>query len=356
MTDQTIPHRDFYVYALFRSDGVTPFYIGKGRGSRINIHERTALRETSHKDRIIRAMLARDETVPTAKLLEHLTDDEAKQIERDLIQLIGRWPIGPLANLTSGGDGVTSLAPASRARKSAANVKAWMDPEVRRKRIEGIKRVWTEERREEHRQHQRTLATPEKRARISASCKRSWQTPEVKAKLDAANSSPECRKKKSNAMKASWKDEAQRAHRLASSKAAQSSPEYRAKRSRIGKQLWQNPDMRARIIATKKENYRRNPMTAEEAQRRAARIIAPEVLAKSQATNRRPEVRERRIAAQRAAFSTPEAKAKRSEISKKMWAAKKAHQYADPSLKDTGLKPYPNTPQSPPQPAPKLPP
>jgi hypothetical protein len=168
MTD----HQDYYVYALFRPDGTTPFYIGKGRGQRIFIHERDAAKDTSHKGRILQAMIAAGIAVPKAKLLEGLNDTTAKEVERALIQLIGRWPIGPLANLTAGGDGVERLSQESRAKKSEANVRSWKNPEVRAARSNGMKAVWTPEKRQIHRE--KKVFTPEIRKKISDACKAAW--------------------------------------------------------------------------------------------------------------------------------------------------------------------------------------
>src|SRR5690348_14515761 len=100
-----------YVYALFREDGVTPFYIGIGRGTRWLQHERQAYRNRTHKDRIILRMQESGLTeIPKVKLVEGLTFREAAVIERDLILLIGRKPIGPLSNLTDGGEGLNNPA------------------------------------------------------------------------------------------------------------------------------------------------------------------------------------------------------------------------------------------------------
>lgn len=239
MTNTPITHQDFYVYVLFREDGITPFYIGKGRGERIYVHERQAHRFTSHKDRIIQTMLARGIlSIPKAKLIERLTDSEAKQIEIDLIHLIGRWPTGPLANLTSGGDGVAALSQEAKIKQSAANVSSWRNPLVRKKRCEGMKAVWTEEKRATHSAKLRNKS-PEVRARISAGRKAAWQRPEVIEKARIAYSNPISRAAKSIAMKRNWADPETRKMRSEASRIAQSSPEYRAKRSLIAKAMWQ---------------------------------------------------------------------------------------------------------------------
>lgn len=301
MTIPQIPHRDFYVYALFRADGQTPFYIGKGRGNRIGIHERNAHRETSHKDRIIQGMHARGEIVVRAKLMDGLTDMQAKQIEIDLIHLIGRWPIGPLANLTKGGDGVADLAPSSRARKSAANVAAWANPEIREKRLAGMRAVWTAEVRAKYSEQSKRRFTPEYREKISQAAKLRWD-----------------------------------------GKRKPSPPKKH--QPTVIRELWQNEEWRTKVLAKRKERIKNNPIPREIAAVMGGRLNTPEASAKRRATNAIPEVNARRVSAQKTAFSTPEAKANRSEASKKMWAAKKCHQYAVPSLNDAASQPPPKPP------------
>ncbi|MFM0044134.1 GIY-YIG nuclease family protein [Paraburkholderia sediminicola] len=106
----------FYVYALYREDGITPFYIGKGKGARWTHHERWAKRGRSHKDNIICEIKDRGVSVPRVKLHEGLTDMEARALEIELIAKIGRYPNGPLTNLTAGGDGVIDLPKEVRQR------------------------------------------------------------------------------------------------------------------------------------------------------------------------------------------------------------------------------------------------
>jgi hypothetical protein len=100
---------DFYVYALFRSDGRV-FYIGKGRNRRWAYHEEEAKRgRKGHRFSIIREMLARGVEMPAVKLHEGLTEAVAHNYEIALIKAVGRHPHGPLVNITAGGDGVSGL-------------------------------------------------------------------------------------------------------------------------------------------------------------------------------------------------------------------------------------------------------
>jgi hypothetical protein len=110
---------DFYVYALYREDGVTPFYIGKGRGKRWMRHEQSCRRERSHKAHIIRSMLDRGFTVPKRKLATGLSHERALSVERQMIAEIGRqFEGGSLANAVAGGDGNWNPSPETRQKLS----------------------------------------------------------------------------------------------------------------------------------------------------------------------------------------------------------------------------------------------
>lgn len=110
MTDQSVPRQDYYVYALLREDGETPFYIGMGARNRWLQHEKTAHLKHTHKNAIILQMKESGMSVPKLKLAENLTRPEAIRLEIDMIYLIGRKPIGPLVNKTDGGEGQTNMS------------------------------------------------------------------------------------------------------------------------------------------------------------------------------------------------------------------------------------------------------
>lgn len=107
----------FYVYELRDECGV-PFYVGKGSGRRLHIHERRARAGyNSHCANKIRLILRRGGKVSTAVVFE--TDDEhaAFAEERRLIALYGR---ATLTNKTDGGDGVSNPPAEARAKIAAA--------------------------------------------------------------------------------------------------------------------------------------------------------------------------------------------------------------------------------------------
>lgn len=88
----------FYTYLHYRLDSGKPFYVGKGKGSRITDLES----RNKHWHSIVNLVGYRVETV---KLF--LIESEAFQHERELISFYGRSDLGlgPLCNLTDGGEG-----------------------------------------------------------------------------------------------------------------------------------------------------------------------------------------------------------------------------------------------------------
>lgn len=133
-TDDPNTRSCFYVYALFRENGV-PFYIGKGKGPRWGSHERDARNGLwGHKSAIIRGMQMRGIEIIKVKLHEGLTQAVAYKYEVDLIKAIGRGTKGPLINLTDGGDGALGMrgikrSPETRAKMAAAARGRKMSPE-----------------------------------------------------------------------------------------------------------------------------------------------------------------------------------------------------------------------------------
>lgn len=104
----------FYVYILYRKNGITPFYVGMGSGNRWLDHERDCKPLRSYKDNIVAKFKAQGIIVPKHKVCEGLTKKAAHAIEIFLIAAIGRNPLGPLTNLTRGGDGCLDLSPESK--------------------------------------------------------------------------------------------------------------------------------------------------------------------------------------------------------------------------------------------------
>lgn len=103
----------FYVYTLARPDGRV-FYVGKGRGKRIDAHESQARHgKLSKKCNIIRKIWASGGQVEKAIVFRTESEREALDYE---IRLIASFTSGELANLTRGGDGVIGYRFTAKAR------------------------------------------------------------------------------------------------------------------------------------------------------------------------------------------------------------------------------------------------
>jgi len=162
---------EFYIYVLFRETGV-PFYVGKGKGNRWLHHERKTPRRPSHKDAIIRKMLAAGHEIPKVILHANLTEDVAFAYEMALIAAIGRVSkgLGPLTNQTDGGEGVSGwkVTPERLASMAAIKLGTKHSPEIRAK-IGAA--------------HRGKKYTPEQRARISAAKTGHKHSAEVRANM-----------------------------------------------------------------------------------------------------------------------------------------------------------------------------
>lgn len=218
MTDAILPRRNFYVYKLLRLDG-RPFYVGKGTGSRIKMHEYKAKKGRSYKDNIICQILATGAEVPKIIVANGLTHEEANTLEIKLIAEIGRHPHGPLTNRTRGGEGIIDMpaeslerkrqklrgrklspearahlirvasnpSPETRAKMSASAKARIIPPEVRRKQREGMIGKRRSDETKANMRAAAKLRSPEQYARAAESRRGSHHTEETKAKLRQAS-------------------------------------------------------------------------------------------------------------------------------------------------------------------------
>lgn len=109
---------DYYTYAYLREDG-TPYYIGKGRGNRIDSYNRT-WKPPSKEKRLF--------------LKQNLSEEDALKHEIYLISVLGRKDLetGILRNMTDGGDGGAPM----KGRNHSEETKEKM----RQSRLEYLKR------------------------------------------------------------------------------------------------------------------------------------------------------------------------------------------------------------------------
>lgn len=133
--------RNCYVYILYREDGVTPFYVGMGTGTRWLDHERKAFRGRSRlKDNIICKMRDQGIPVPKEKIIEGVPRKVAAFIEVSAIWMLGRAPSGPLVNATGGGDGMSNHTPEILEKLRVAAQRQWQSADSRQRLIDASRR------------------------------------------------------------------------------------------------------------------------------------------------------------------------------------------------------------------------
>ena len=127
---------NYYTYAFLREDG-TPYYIGKGKGSRCYRRDQRKITAPPSNDRII-------------KLKENLTEEEAFRHEIYMISILGRKVNGGiLRNHTDGGEGASGYKHSKESLRkiSEGNKRERFTPEQRKKwslsQIGNTKRVGT---------------------------------------------------------------------------------------------------------------------------------------------------------------------------------------------------------------------
>jgi hypothetical protein len=101
----------FYTYAYLREDR-TPYYIGKGEGSRLYYKHKNEINPPKDKSRII-------------FLKQNLTEQEAFKHEIYMIAVFGRKDLGTgiLRNRTNGGEGASGWVPNEETRKIISELK-----------------------------------------------------------------------------------------------------------------------------------------------------------------------------------------------------------------------------------------
>lgn len=104
----------FYVYLHTKASDGVPFYVGKGTGTRAY--------RTNHRSRWWSSVVAKYGY--EVKIIDsNLLEDEAFELEMFLISELGRADLnlGPLVNMTSGGDGVSGYKFTEEQRKTLSD-------------------------------------------------------------------------------------------------------------------------------------------------------------------------------------------------------------------------------------------
>ena len=115
----------YYTYAYLREDG-TPYYIGKGKGQRIN---------QPHGKPCNRPPLDR-----RIKLKTNLTEEQSFNHERYMIFILGRKDLGTgiLLNKSDGGEGASGCIPSEETRrKHSEETKQKMKEAAKRRKEKG---------------------------------------------------------------------------------------------------------------------------------------------------------------------------------------------------------------------------
>ena len=195
----------YYTYAYLREDK-TPYYIGKGKGDRINSKKRS-IKPPKDKSRII-------------YLKQNLTEEEAFKHEIYMIFLYGRKDLGTgiLHNMTNGGEGSSGAIRSEETKKkiSEANKGKIFSEETKRKLSEAHKNPTEETRIKMSEANKGKIFSEETKKKISEALKGNTYclgrtlSEETKRKMSEAkkNQSEETRKKISEAKKGSkcWND------------------------------------------------------------------------------------------------------------------------------------------------------
>lgn len=229
MTDERC---DFYVYVLFREDGVTPFYVGKGCDRRADWHAAHCLRGgKTIKDRIARKVVKVLGHIPYEKIFTGLTDLQAQSAEAGMIAAMGRRDIGTgiLANMTDGGDGGAghTTSPEVRALRSARTAARMAAPEA--KAIAALA-------------NRRRFEDPSARAAIANGNRVRWSDPDFRTAtglaISAARSTPEEIARQSEINRVRWAEPGAREAHSDKMRQIQSNPATKAKQSEARRLYW----------------------------------------------------------------------------------------------------------------------
>jgi hypothetical protein len=119
LLDPTKPGKFQYENFSFEYE---PFYIGKGKGNRIDSHDKPKDTKT-HKRAKIQKIKKLDLEIIKIKLFEDLSESSAFELEKSTISLIGRKDKneGPLLNLTDGGEGASGHTHSAETKEKRSN-------------------------------------------------------------------------------------------------------------------------------------------------------------------------------------------------------------------------------------------
>jgi hypothetical protein len=129
-----------FFYNSYKLD-YEPFYIGKGKETRYLDHLKLVKKDDSFFYKKLRKMLKNNINPVIIKIQENLNEKQAYQLEKELVNVIGRiyYKNGPLTNINDGG----GTKPKKNYEKtSSISKQLWQNTEYRDKVLEGSKNNW----------------------------------------------------------------------------------------------------------------------------------------------------------------------------------------------------------------------
>jgi hypothetical protein len=245
----------YYVYAYIDPGTGDPFYIGKGHGNRDTMHLRPGVIKR-RGCRFFYNRLSKTQRYGITPTIKRLISDVDEYLafvyERFFILATGRRcdpdNLGPLCNLTNGGDGVGGLimSEVDKAKRAISSTLAWQDTSLLAAQSARSKTMWLNT---EYRTQLKSIldavqAEPSYRLVLSAAGKRNWRDPQYRDKvinaLRSVWATPAFRAKMSDAFKNTWASDGYREKMSAIRSETAAKPEYRAKMSAALKAVWQD--------------------------------------------------------------------------------------------------------------------
>lgn len=197
---------NFYVYTYYDPRNGDPIYVGMGRKDRAFTHWKKKANNIFFQN-VLNKIRANGLTPRIEFVAIELTKDEANRLESELIALYGRRDLGlgPLLNLTDGGDGAHGLQVTAERKKHQSEVsnRYWdsADRKAHGAKISNVFNSRTEEEIAIVSANIKASRTPEVKAKIGAASSKRQQDPQVKAKKVGDLQSPLAKEKRKKSLK-----------------------------------------------------------------------------------------------------------------------------------------------------------